>query len=119
MKIVTKEEFFKLPIEDTVPLIEFSFRGAKVKTFGHGMYSTFHCDDRNITDYLAAEHLLFYLDNKHLYQPSSDSGAKPDKNPTLHEMMVRFVKDRLGVTDFKIIPPKFGIEESANFDKVY
>ena len=110
MKLLPIEEYMKVPAEDTLTHIIFRFTGCNFKTTGRGLYSKFSCDDDSWLQYVESEHLLFYLDNKDLYKPSNGSFALPNSNPSAHDLMLRFIKERLHAEIVEIIPPKYGLK---------
>ena len=93
---------------DLANVIVFRYRGETVCTYGGGLHSEFRCDNPYVKDELRTKYLLFYLDNKDLFRHGAMSGAEPNSNPSPHEMMLRFINDRLVSADvIEVIPPRF------------
>ena len=112
MQYISWEELPKVDSFDLNDVIVFRFKGALFRTYGKGLYSEFRFDgdDDSWLHYVESEHLLFYLDNKDLYKPSNGSFALPNSNPSAHDLMLRFIKERLQAEIVEIIPPKYGLK---------
>ena len=105
-------EYVRAHEQDKNTVVVFRCFGGDFRVIPNGLHSKFFAvGNDKWQNNIECEFLLFYIDNKELFNSFPPMAQFRDENkPTWTDLMLRFIKERLKGEVLEIIPPKYALE---------